>query len=153
MQTQRERQRTNWRRWYVKNKEREQERCRKYYVEHREEVIARHGEWVRNNPERARANARSWYKKNGTKYRIQRRKSYYRRMYGVDIDAMLAVQNGRCFICGNDKPGPKNWVVDHCHKKKNVRRVLCFRCNVVLGHVGDDIVLLRKMVSYLEEFV
>jgi hypothetical protein len=151
MRTQKERRRATWRKWFAKNRERERERSKKYYAQHRDEVIARHNKWVKDNRERARAYARTWYKNNGEERRPTRRRQYYQRVYGVDIDAMLAEQGGCCFICGGNNPGPKNWAVDHCHDKKKVRRVLCFRCNVVLGHVKDDAVLLRKMASYLEE--
>lgn len=39
---------------------------------------------------------------------------------------------------------------DHCHKEKHFRGWLCRRCNLVLGMVKDDKILLLNLVKYLE---
>jgi hypothetical protein len=40
--------------------------------------------------------------------------------------------------------------IDHCHKTKVVRGLLCNSCNVALGNVKDDVNRLRKLIEYLE---
>lgn len=76
----------------------------------------------------------------------------------VEYDALLASQGGRCAVCRRDQPGGKGrWHVDHDHKccpgKKQcgecVRGLLCARCNMALGLLGDDPALVQAAVAYL----
>lgn len=61
---------------------------------------------------------------------------HIRRKYGLtveDVAVMWAQQDGECAICGNDLT-VKRWVIDHNHKTKKVRGLVCFFCNwKVLG--------------------
>lgn len=69
-------------------------------------------------------------------------------------NAMYQAQGGLCAICKTDKPDlPKgdNFAVDHCHKTKRVRGLLCNRCNLVLGKAEDDPLLLEAMAAYLRK--
>lgn len=71
-----------------------------------------------------------------------------RRLYGITLDdyeAMLDRQGGHCATC----PSTERLGVDHCHESGVVRGLLCNRCNLVLGMVGDDPVVLEAMVGYL----
>lgn len=53
-----------------------------------------------------------------------------------------------CDICsGNHHLGI---VFDHCHQSGKFRGWLCDRCNKVLGLIGDDPKLLRRMARYLD---
>lgn len=77
-----------------------------------------------------------------------RRNVAYKTMYRVTIeqvDAMLAAQDGKCGICGRvlDRV-----YVDHCHKTKRVRGILCCRCNTRLQSVEDSAFLIRSL-AYL----
>lgn len=49
----------------------------------------------------------------------------------------------------NDRQHPE-LVVDHCHKSKQIRGLVCHRCNVGLGYFRDDPELLRAAAAYLE---
>jgi len=90
--------------------------------------------------------------------RAAKKKSYYRaywlKQYGLTIDGydkMLKDQDGKCKICGTIKPGGKmkNFAVDHCHTTGKVRGLLCFSCNVSIGHFADDSDNLQKAIDYL----
>ncbi len=69
----------------------------------------------------------------------------------AEYDAILALQGGRCYICGR-KPWRKRLSVDHNHHlpcsgpgghdpkkgcKLCIRGLLCNRCNKFLGHIAD----------------
>jgi hypothetical protein len=98
---------------------------------------------------------KSWYKEHSghtaDKNRLKR--------FGVsrtDYDEMLSNQDGLCAICGCQEKAKyrgtlRRLAVDHCHETGSVRKLLCARCNMVLGAIGDDVSLLWKMVSYLSQ--
>lgn len=69
-----------------------------------------------------------------------------------EIAAAHVEQNGRCKICGVDESElVKRLSVDHCHATGEFRGLLCERCNKnLLGHCGDDPVILRRAADYLE---
>lgn len=69
------------------------------------------------------------------------------RMYGVDFESQLKAQNGICVICRSSE----DLVVDHNHETGMFRAIICRRCNVALGMVGDSIEILEKMIQYLQQ--
>lgn len=78
----------------------------------------------------------------------ENRASKLKSCYGLTIeqyDALLARQKGRCAIC--KKTSMRNLYVDHCHRTKLVRFLLCHKCNSGLGFFDDDPRLLRTAAS------
>ena len=67
----------------------------------------------------------------------------------ADVDRILEDQSYRCAICGGIDE-KKRLSFDHDHATLKPRGFLCWRCNIVLGHVEDNIELLQKMIQYLE---
>jgi hypothetical protein len=96
---------------------------------------------------------RELYKKNPKVYREKRLKS----VYGITIaqyDEIFNLQGGRCAICGGLDTGNKNHhklSVDHDHKTKKVRGLLCHPCNVVLGQAKDNPDILEAAAKYLRK--
>lgn len=93
--------------------------------------------------------------------KINARRSASRLIGGLltpaEYDAMLAAQRGVCAICESAptiKPSPGHtrrrvlWV-DHDHKTKRVRGLLCHRCNAGLGYFMDHPELLASALRYL----
>lgn len=80
----------------------------------------------------------------------------YRR-YGLSLkqyDVLVEQQNGVCAICKRSdvvRAGSNRLFVDHCHKFGHVRGLLCYKCNTILGHAGDNATILRRAAVYLEE--
>ena len=57
----------------------------------------------------------------------------------------------RCEVCGNlGKDFQKGLHYDHNHKTGKFRGWICFKCNVALGMVGDNVEILKKLINYLE---
>lgn len=86
----------------------------------------------------------------------------YRKYGGMTPEDYLRIeaeQNGVCKICGNDNNG-RRLMVDHDHNccpgsstcGKCTRGLLCKNCNWALGNAKDDVILLNKMISYLESY-
>jgi hypothetical protein len=61
---------------------------------------------------------------------------------------MFDAQQGCCAICGD---APEKLVIDHCHRKGSVRKLLCGGCNTGLGMFQDDPERLSKAIQYLTE--
>ena len=68
-----------------------------------------------------------------------------------DYENLFKSQEGKCAICGTEKPSNKkgNFPVDHDTKTGKIRGLLCHNCNVGLGNFRDDPSLLRSAIDYL----
>lgn len=74
-----------------------------------------------------------------------------KRHYGLTTEewnTLFAEQNGLCAICFN--PDPLD--VDHDHRSKKVRGLLCQKCNKALGLFHDSLDVLRSALTYCEKF-
>lgn len=97
------------------------------------------------------------------KLRTLHRRSRYKTKYGITLeeyDALLAEQSGVCAICGKPETQKRQYyqktelrdlAVDHCHKTKKVRALLCCFCNQGIGIFREDTELLKKAIAYLEK--
>lgn len=109
--------------------------------------------WCKNC---SREYCKQWYSKQ------DRRRELNFRRYGLDgkkYDQMVEEQRGLCAICGKSeisRQQPSNVIlnlsVDHNHLTKNVRGLLCQKCNHALGLLKVDefgILNLQLAISYL----
>jgi hypothetical protein len=78
---------------------------------------------------------------------------HLKRKYGMTLEqyeTQVANQHGLCAICGGTPSGKdKKLAVDHNHKNKRRRGLLCDRCNTGLGLFKESIVVLVKATWYL----
>lgn len=67
------------------------------------------------------------------------------------VKTLLIIQNGKCAICEKilDIKYRKSFHLDHCHKNKLYRGLLCQNCNVGLGYFDDNPELLMRAALYL----
>ena len=75
--------------------------------------------------------------------------------YGITVDeyeAMLVEQDHRCKICGtkDEESSRGKLYVDHDHKTKKVRGLLCHGCNTGLGAFKDNAEFLKSAIQYLD---
>jgi len=101
-----------------------------------------------------RARQRKCVQKNPEKERERDRRRNRNKKYGLSFDAYLAMvraQAHRCAICNRlDIECPRGTLyVDHCHASKNIRGLLCQRCNSLLGNCNDDPLILEAAAKYL----
>jgi hypothetical protein len=116
----------------------------------REQAIARAKAWQIANPERFRAYQRE--RRTRPEVKARERAGHLRRKFGITpevYDRMLAEQGGRCAICKRRPTKGVSLHVDHEHRTKRVRGLLCFRCNNALGDFGDRADLLVHALDYL----
>jgi hypothetical protein len=66
---------------------------------------------------------------------------------------LLERQGGRCAICNEpDGSDGMELVPDHDHTTGRPRGLLCHRCNVGLGMLGDDGAWLRRAATYVDSW-
>lgn len=110
-------------------------------------------EWYVKNKQRSLTNSKAWAKRNP-----QKSVQYHRKeRYGItseEYNAMLKAQNERCAIC-NRHPSEfrRQFHVDHCHKTKKVRGLLCCSCNLGLGSFNDNVDRLQLAIAYLQRTI
>jgi Recombination endonuclease VII len=94
-------------------------------------------------------------------FRESSRNSELKLKFGITekiYEKILKKQKNKCAICRK----PENIIhhhskkivkmaVDHCHKTKKVRGLLCGRCNFGIGYFKDSIKLLKMAINYLEK--
>jgi hypothetical protein len=107
--------------------------------------------WHADHREISRARAKAHYHDNKDRHRDNRMK----RNFGIslaDYERLLEFQDGKCAICGRERPtrGDKMLQIDHCHKTGVVRGLLCSPCNTVLGFLEDNTDSLKKALAYLK---
>jgi hypothetical protein len=106
----------------------------------RAKLRAREVEYRRTHPQRTAEAYR--------KYRLKAE-------YGLtpeDYNIMLERQGSLCALCGATPLSVhhRKLVVDHDHVTGRVRGLLCHNCNLVLGHLGDDVNLMKRAIAYLQ---
>lgn len=82
--------------------------------------------------------------------RFKEKERSLRRYYdlsGSEFDTFLREQSFKCAICESEG----KLVVDHNHKTKEVRALLCLTCNTGLGAFKDSPKLLQTAIEYLDK--
>lgn len=102
-----------------------------------------------NCAECSRIRSRQWAVDNPGRVRTRN----LQRLYGITDDqyeAMLASQGGVCFVCGVEPKPNRRLSVDHNHRTGKVRKLLCDRCNRVLGLCDEEPKLLGTLAMYAQ---
>lgn len=104
---------------------------------HRELLSRRHGAWRIANKAKIRAD-------------------YLKRLYGLSTSEYLQIletQGNACAICRTTAWGVKGPSVDHDHgPSRQVRGILCQKCNRAIGLFKDNPTAMRAAASYVEQF-
>jgi len=144
---------------------------KKYERKNRERLATYRKNWYEKNKERCLKKCAEWAAKNKKKtqkykkryimnHKDRHRSSKLKCKYGITLEEynqMLKKQNGVCAICKQSETIQNqykccNLVVDHDHETKTVRKLLCRRCNSVLGLVGENLEIILAMANYLKEY-
>ena len=87
----------------------------------------------------------SWCRTCRGAYRSGIRRGFYRNSISDDDLKHLLDTTNECVICGVQAP----LVVDHDHSTGKVRGLLCNKCNMAIGLLQDDPMLLEFARMYL----
>ena len=135
-------------------RERNRERNREYSREYRERNREYNREYKREHYERNRERIREYKREYAKNPAVRRAHHEYqvRRKYGLEPHEYAAIkkaQGGKCAICQRATGRTKRLAVDHCHKTRAVRGLLCSPCNHALGHLRDDPAAFQRAIDYL----
>lgn len=126
--------------------------------------------WGQSNPEKIKQYNQRYFAKNKTKYKLLNKKwreenrqiynalcraSRIKYKYGIDSHAyekMFNKTGGRCYICNKHQDElTARLNIDHNHTNGKVRGLLCRPCNLAIGLLNDDPILLSHAINYLNE--
>jgi Autographiviridae endonuclease VII len=102
-------------------------------------------------PQAARKTQR-WNDKEPEKYRESRRLAragFHAKRYGITTEEYLALfeeAGGICCIC--QRTG-RRMVLDHCHRTRVIRGVICSSCNTAISWFKDDPETCQRAAEYL----
>lgn len=102
-----------------------------------------------------------WRAANRAAHRARNFERHLMKTYDITVEQyelLLRRQKGVCAICGRPETAVykrskqlRRLCVDHCHKTKQVRGLLCRACNVGIGYLGDDASIYAKVARYLRK--
>lgn len=75
------------------------------------------------------------------------------RLYGMteaQWNTLFDAQGKRCALCKTDVRPKRGWNTDHDHLTGKVRGILCGKCNVGIGAIGDSLPAALAVVQYLD---
>lgn len=163
-----EKERIRSRQWRKKNKEYKRKKDKEYQEKNRDRILAQKREYGKEYRKRPEAiiymnkyceDNKDGLKKQKKKYRQAHKKEAQNASllwnYNLTLEEynkMLEEQKGVCYICGGVNKNGKNLFVDHNHSNGHIRRLLCMKCNIVLGIFEENIQLIENAISYLEKY-
>lgn len=116
-------------------------------------AIIKNPNYYKNRRDVQKKKEAGWPEERKALERLKRYDHWLFRKYGMtlsDYIMLLKKQKLGCAICQKKTAGGKGvFHVDHCHNTKKVRGLLCFDCNLLLGHARDSIKTLKSAITYV----
>ncbi len=133
---------------------------RQYHEKNKYRINEQRRERYKKDPDRHKAYVSQYREKNpyrqnrnlDPKEKIKRnlvRRCNKRKITLAQFYSMVNNQGSCCAICYKYLLTVSEQCVDHCHNTNIVRGILCKKCNVMLGLVNDDTIVLENAVKYL----
>jgi hypothetical protein len=126
--------------YYKLNKDKINTRQRKFYLLNRKACLKRVKNYQKSHPE-----VIIKYLK---EHKLHFKNWCLKRKYGINLEeynCMIIKQHGRCAICNKKR----KLGIDHNHKTKEIRGMLCNQCNQMIGMAYENKNILLKAVKYL----
>lgn len=140
--------------YYEANKAKAYERTSAYARANPEKNRAKSAAWRSKNPEKVKARKKAEYAANREEITALLRDANFKRKFGISLeerDAMAESQGRRCAICQKHEDElDKRLAVDHDHATGAVRELLCQPCNLALGLMRENTLLLSSAIYYLK---
>ena len=122
--------------------------------------IAKRKQWRNRVAAKTGAPFQQEYMREWRKRRVEYRRNYELKhdlwsKYRLTVEgfhAMLAAQNSSCAIFLKPQSPKKRLAVDHCHKRKTNRGLLCSDCNLMFGENTDSVEILQRAIEYIRKY-
>jgi hypothetical protein len=93
------------------------------------------------------------------KFKEATRAVHLKNKYGITLEQhkeMYDAQHGKCAICSSQMEIHNRQVsdschVDHNHKTGKIRKLLCGKCNKMIGLANENIETLQSAIQYLQQ--
>lgn len=95
------------------------------------------------HPERWKENLRKYMRKIRNEKRGVTEEWYHK---------TLEEQGGGCAVCGAPPIGKRRLAIDHDHRSGKTRGLLCTRCNLAAGYLGDNPDRAKLFEEYLRKW-
>lgn len=93
-----------------------------------------------------------YYIRNKTRCLERGKRSMIKKRYGISLEEYEAYRltfSEFCGICGKPEKQNRRLSLDHDHKTKRIRGLLCHNCNVAIGLLQESPELFRKALEYI----
>ena len=140
--------------YYNKTKESRKEYHKQYNIIHKIEKSKYYKNWAILNKDKLIQKRKDWYKKNIKNNQLKIRKNNLKYNYNLtpeEYNNLIIYQNNMCSICGKTFKIDDKICIDHNHKTKKLRGLLCDNCNKGLGHFKDSTSILENAILYLNK--
>ena len=142
-------------------------KCRhQYYLDNRERFIAKSKEQRIKNKEALSEYRKEYAKKNKEKiadfqkeyrktHKEERLNHQYLRKYNISLNEVKELykkQDGKCALFGEELKWGRECHLDHDHKTGEVRGLLCYKCNLMVGFAEDNVEKLLAAIDYIKGF-
>ena len=77
-----------------------------------------------------------------------------KRVFGLSLaeyNEMAKAQGGVCALCHQPPKGKRKLAVDHCHKTRKIRALLCVGCNWHVGKYEKDKTWVERVLEYIAQ--
>ncbi len=130
-------------------------------LDYRAKRIENSKKWKQSNLRVARKKARQYYKNKTADRKKEETKKNWEKIlknkYNLSLEQyqrLIDKQNNLCKLCNKTllkvRGKMLSPVVDHDHATNEIRGILCCRCNVSVGALGDSIKSFERILKYLK---
>ena len=156
--------------YYQEHKQQEKDYQKKYYWKNPEKCRKNSTEYRRINPEKVKEIKRNcnlkhkdrinsynkiYYTKNKDNFNKEKKwGQFIHREYNITVEeyeALQKQQDNKCGICNKPFAGKRRHSIDHLHKTKIIRGLLCGKCNSALGLFKDHPKILLKAINWVKK--
>lgn len=127
---------------------------RERHSRERDKRLKQQKAWYQKDPKSRIQKVKDWIVKNPERRKATKRKNDLA-AYGLTVEQFEALsrsQGDSCAICHGPPAGKyKILVVDHDHKTDKVRGLLCSPCNMGIGLLKDDPIIVLAAAEYLRQ--
>jgi hypothetical protein len=111
--------------------------------------------WRRKNPRKAIDHSLKWQSQNKEQQKLASQKYLLKKKFNLSLEeynTKLQEQNHSCAICHKMCSSGRKLAVDHNHETRQNRGLFCTNCNLAIGHMQEDIDLLKNAIEYIQYY-